>query len=196
MGVVRIIRVLRYAMVCLVLLMMVAPGTSGQAAHVRWDIVSINFAAGTVGPGGNASASANDGSLIKLTGSGTFTAPAGGGPSSAATGGGTWTTFSPGGVSTGSGTYQIVGLVRWEAAPGSLPPLADLIGGGTPSAGLAELRVAYSDGDEGILAVSCHLVGTPDTVFEGVTTSKGFVAYWNRVPPVPGVDANRTLFHR
>jgi len=32
-------------------------------------------------------------------------------------------------------------------------------------------------------------------VFEGVIASKGFVTYFDRVAPVPGVDANRTLFH-
>jgi len=43
--------------------------------------------------------------------------------------------------------------------------------------------------------VSCHFNGTPNSVFEGITASKGFVDYWNRVPPAPGVDANRTAFH-
>jgi hypothetical protein len=38
-------------------------------------------------------------------------------------------------------------------------------------------------------------VGTPDTVFEGVNASKGFVHYYDNVAPVAGVDANRTLFH-
>jgi hypothetical protein len=38
-------------------------------------------------------------------------------------------------------------------------------------------------------------MGTPDNVFEGITVSKGFVDYWNRDPDVPGVDANRTIFH-
>jgi len=57
------------------------------------------------------------------------------------------------------------------------------------------LRIQYSDGEQGILVVSCHLVGTPDSVFEGITASKGFVTYWNAEPPLPGVDANRTLFH-
>ena len=39
---------------------------------VRWDIISVDFAAGTVAAGGVASALANDGSKITLTGSGTF----------------------------------------------------------------------------------------------------------------------------
>ena len=37
--------------------------------------------------------------------------------------------------------------------------------------------------------------GSPDSVFEGITASKGFVDYWNRAAPVPMVDDNRTLFH-
>jgi len=44
--------------------------------------------------------------------------------------------------------------------------------------------------------VSCHLVGTPDSVFEGVTATKGFVDYWNReAPPAPPGNADRTTFH-
>ncbi len=176
------------------LLLSVAPGASGQADRVRWDIISVT--ATTVSSGGPASAHANDGSLIKLTGSGTFVEPASGGPSSAVTGGGTWEIFNPSGTPTGSGSYQVIGLVRWQAAPGTLAPTTDLIGGGIPSAGLVVLRIAYSDGEEGILVVGCHFGTTPNTAFEGVTASKGFVDYWNRVAPVPGVDANRTLFHR
>jgi hypothetical protein len=45
-------------------------------------------------------------------------------------------------------------------------------------------------------AVSCHLVGTPNSVFEGITASKGFVDYWNReAPPPPPGNADRTTFH-
>src|SRR5712692_8722055 len=48
---------------------------------VRWDLVSVDFTASpvTVSAGGSAAALANDGSLIKLTGSGTFVAPDDGG---------------------------------------------------------------------------------------------------------------------
>src|SRR5437762_1264703 len=38
----------------------------------------------------------------------------------------------------------------------------------------------------------------PASIFEGITASKGFAGYWNRVAPVgsPGTaNANRTLFH-
>ena len=76
---------------------------SGSAAHVRWDIISVDIPVTTFSPGGVAFASAQNPSTLKirLTGSGTFVAPASGGPSSAVTGGGTWEAFS-GSVSTGS----------------------------------------------------------------------------------------------
>jgi hypothetical protein len=63
------------------------------------------------------------------------------------------------------------------------------------STGLAVLRVSYSDGERGLLVVSCTGATAPADLFEGVTASKGFVDYFNRVAPVNGVDANRTLFH-
>lgn len=167
------------------------------AAHMRWDIISVDFATGTLSAGGIASARANDNSKITLTGSGTFVAPEGRGTSSAVTGGGTWRTFSPTATPTGNGTYEVTGLVRWEPAPGTPPLPNDNIGDPADNrAGLVVLRIAYSDGSRGILVVSCHLVGTPDSVFEGITASKGFADYWNReAPPPPPGNANRTTFH-
>ncbi len=157
---------------------------------VRWDIISlVPTPSGTnnVLPGGNASAAANDGSLITVTGSGTFVP----GDAEEVTGGGTWQ------IGTTTETYQVTALVSFEAAPGTAPSTnVDMIDPAHPtSAGLAVLRIAYSDGSRGILIVSCHLVGTPDSVFEGITASKGFVDFWNRVKPLLGVDANRTVFH-
>jgi hypothetical protein len=166
--------------------------TSASEQKFRWDIVSINFRAGTVSAGGIASSKANDNSKITLTGSGTF------GPNGEndVTGGGTWVTLSPVGTSTGSGTYLVTGLVRFELPPGTFPPLTDLIGNAADGrGGLVFLRIRYSDGSRGVLAVSCHFVGTPDAVFEGITASKGFVDFWNREAPAPGVDADRTAFH-
>jgi hypothetical protein len=178
-----------------------APFASAQAAHVRWDLVSANFVPPfTVSAGGVASATANDGSYITMTGSGTFVAPGGGdGTSGATTGGGTWTTHTSGGVVTGTGAYTVTGLVRWDPAPfepGGPPPRTDLI---DPSAirstGLAVLRITYSDGQHGILVVSCTGVTAPAFMFEGITATKEFTDYKSPVPPVGGVDANRTLFH-
>ena len=170
----------------------------GQAQHVRWDIIRLSLPGATVNPEGQASAMDNLGNTLTLTGSGTFVAPAGGGgTSSAVTGGGAWLLTTAAGTS--SGAYRVTGLVRWEEAPGRFPATADNID--NPAnfrAGLAVLRIEYSDGSHGILVVSCHGAGTPDTVFEGITASKDYVDYWNRVAPsgTPATtNANRTAFH-
>ena len=170
---------------------------SAQATHVQWDIISVSGVPPSWFPGGIASAAANDGSMITMTGTGTFVAPAGGaGSNSGATGGGAWETFGPGGGSTGSGTYWVTGLVRWHVAPGLPPPPSDNIGDPAErSAGLVVLRIEYSDGSRGVLVVSCRLVGSPASMPEGISATKGFVDYFAVLPPVPGVDANRTLFH-
>lgn len=164
----------------------------------RWDIVTINFAAGTLNAGGVASARATDGSRITLTGTGAFRAKArpfgatllGGGGQ----GGGTWTTRNAAGTVTGSGTYEVTEYVSFVGAPGTPPGLTDLIGGGAGRAGLVTLRIRYSDGSQGILIVSCRLVGTPAAVLEGISASKGAVHY-SAEKDVAGVDANRTIFH-
>jgi hypothetical protein len=171
-----------------------APG--GGAQHVRWDIISLvggNFP-GPVNPGGEASATAaNGGDTITLTGAGTFVAPASGGGSGAATGGGTWT--ASGG---GSGTYVVTGLVSWEFANfQSTPPagVVDNIDEGTRANGTAVLKIAFSDGSQGVLTVGCHGPGAPPGILEGIATTKGYKTYYDVQPPVAGVDANRTLFH-
>ena len=160
---------------------------AGQNGRVRWDIVSIE--AGAISEGGKASAQANDKSKITITGSGTFNPN----DQQDVTGGGTW--VASGG---GSGDFDVTQLERWHEAPGTLPPLEDRIGDPEDArAGLAKLGIQYSNGDTGQLTISCHLVGTPDSVFEGITASKGFVDFWNREAPQdsPFIDANRTLFH-
>jgi hypothetical protein len=155
---------------------------------MRWDLISIDFGTGTVSAGGVASAFANDGSEITLTGSGTFRSNPG--TPQAVTGGGTWET------STGSGTYVVTGFVRYDVAPGTFPLPHDNIGNPADArTGLAVLKISYNDGSDGVLLVSCHFPGTPDAVFEGVTASKGFVDYWRPDVPVALVDANRTAFH-
>jgi len=160
----------------------------GQAASVSWAFV---LSAGNQ-TGSIATACANDGSCITLTGSGTFVAPTGGeGTSSAATGGGAWSLFAPGATTpSATGTYSVTGLVRWEQK-GTFPLLPDNAVGG-----LAILRVEFSDGSQGVLTVSCHAAsGADPAVFEGITVSKGHVDYWNRQAPGPEVVGNRTIFH-
>lgn len=164
------------------------PGAA--AATFRWDTISLTVVNGTptINTGGSDLALAADLTTIQISGSGTF---GGGAPP---TGGGTWATSGPSG--TASGTFTVIGVVKFNVAPGSLPlGLIDNIGPNARS-GLAFFNIKYSDGSTGILMVSCHLpVGSPSGIFEGITATKGFVAFHERVPPVPGVDANRTGFH-
>ena len=189
-------RLVLVSLAVLLAMTVASPVVRGQAQHVRWDIISLSLPGVTANPGGQASAKDNINDTITLTGTVTFVAPAGGGgTSSAVTGGGSWTITTASGSS--SGTYQVTGLVRWEEAPGTFPPGAfDNIGNpGDFRAGLAVLRIQYNDGSHGILAVSCHGAGTPDTVFEGISASKDFVDFWNRVAPsgTPATaNANRT----
>jgi hypothetical protein len=195
------VRRVRYLAVAAVLAATAAVGVafaggaagSGNNQRFRWDLINVDFATSTISAGGQASASANDGSKITVTGSGTFVQ----GQDDEVTGGGTWQTFASGGTPSGSGTYTVSGLVSFTVAPGTQPAQHDNIGNLADNrAGLAILRVAYSDGSEGTLIVSCHLVGTPNSVFEGITASKGFVDYWNReAPPAPPGNGNRTTFH-
>jgi hypothetical protein len=186
---------------------LVVADTRDDAATIRWDIIHIvtfSSSGNVIAEGGMASALAQNKSMITLTGSGTFTL----GDSDDVTGGGTWKTVAPPPESTThSGTYRVTRLIRFDVAPGAQTSNAkDLIGDGTLAdnrGGLVILRIAYSDGSKGILVVSCDLpgnpapgpAGSPDTLFEGITASKGFVDYWNRAAPVPKVDGNRTLFH-
>jgi len=172
----------------------------------RWDLIQLAGgpppATITLSPGGKDSALANDGSKLTLTGSGTFRSNAGN-PQDV-TGGGTWWTFSPTGLQTGTGTYEVTGFVSFELAPGGLPfpPFQDNIVGDNSAAraGLAVLEIAYSDGSEGVLTVSCDLPTTPAAfpLFEGITASKGPIDYWNRLAPtggpVFGPNENRTAF--
>lgn len=177
------------------LLLSTGAGAGSNNHKFRWDIVSINFTTSppTVSAGGTASAQAQDLSKITLTGTGTFRSNPGN--PQGVTGGGAWTTYAPDGTTmTGHGTYDVTGFVSFTLAPGTFPPFTDAIGISTDGhAGLAVLQIAYSDGSEGVLVVSCHFVGTPDSVFEGVTASKGFVDYWNHVGPVG--NTGRTAFH-
>lgn len=184
------------------LAMTVAPQGAAhrRAQHVSWDIVNLEFTTPpTVTAGGVAFATTkNPTSLkIKLTGSGSFVAPASGKGSKAVTGGGTWETFSgcPAAcVSTGSGTYTVTSLVRWEFDTFQLLVLNDLIGPNAAN-GTAVLQIRYSDGSKGTLGIGCHGPGASDGIVEGVIATKGFETYWDAAVPVAGVNENRTVFH-
>ena len=164
----------------------------GKDTKYRWDIVKItSFNPVTAFEGGFASALANDGSSITVTGHGTFEPP----ERDEVTGGGAWTTYAPNGTTvTGNGTYRVQQLVRFDLAPGVLTGTVDKIPGAKGDltdtrAGLMFVRIAYSDGSKGILVFSCGLDGSPASILEGVTASKGYTDYWN------SLQGNITLFH-
>jgi hypothetical protein len=162
----------------------------GEAAKIRWDIQ--HYPGFVLQPGGEAFADAVDGSRIRLTGSGTFKTNG-----HHVTGGGTWETLAASGAVTGRGTYRVLNLVSWYAAPGTLPcpPLTDDIAPCADArAGLVVLQIRYSDGSIGKLVVSCHLpVGSPASLYEGATVSRGFVDYYRFEPTDPTM--NGTIFH-
>src|SRR2546425_11501861 len=112
-----------------------SPDFSASASnhHMRWDIISVNFATLTLSAGGVASARANlDLSKITLTGSGTFRSNPGN-PQDVTSGG-----------PTGSGSYTVTGFVSFILAPGTPPLPNDNIGNGADSrAGLLVVRIAY-----------------------------------------------------
>ena len=170
--------------------------------RIRWDIIRLSPGPG-INEGGEASAKATNAttsqtetSTITMTGSGTFEVPEKDEGGHNVTGGGTWM-ITTGAVSS-LGTYKVTGVVLWLEAPGTVP-ITDNIGNNADArAGLAVLRIKYSDGERGILVVSCSFVGTPNTVFEGITASKGFTDFWKAQPPAgtpTTPNANRTLFH-
>jgi hypothetical protein len=184
-------------------------GSSAPAAsapQVRWDFVKLLAATPiTFGAGGSGVATAEDGSRMTLTGSGTFRPP----PSSPndVTGGGTWNLIDQQGVSAGSGTYTVKTLIYWTPGSGTFPTTTnvDKIGEIAQTiTGFAVLRVSYSNGKQGILALSSHLpMKVPDAVFNGMVASMGVVLFWNHQkispPPLsmtdPHKDENRTVFH-
>ena len=184
-----------------VLVLSLASAASGEAKHARWDIISLVGGGfpGPANPGGVASALAPDNTKIRLTGSGTFVAPAGhNGGSNAVTGGGNWTTFSASDAVTASGTYEVKELVTFVFAnfQSQTPFLIDNIGDTNERAnGTAVLRIEFSDGQSGVLVVGCHGPGAPAGIFEGIATTKGFKTYDRVQGPAGGVDANRTIFH-
>src|SRR5258708_18793943 len=87
--------------------------------RLRWDIITLTIGSAiTIDPGGLASARANDGSRITVSGAGTLRAS---GQSQSVTGGGSWDTRDSDGNVTGAGTYEVRKLVKFDVAPGTLP---------------------------------------------------------------------------
>ena len=168
-----------------------ADGGDEGGGRIRWDLIDLEFP--DVFAGGDDTASAEDGSTLTLTGTGTFRP----GHRSEVTGGGNWSTTNRD-ISGSSGTYRVTELVSWVRAPGTLlgTPLVDHIGEAADATpGLAVFRIKYSDGLDGTLVVSCNLKGTPPSVDEGINASRGFVNFFHPAEPGFGKHSNRTVFH-
>lgn len=159
---------------------------------MRWDFYTLDFKTtpASVAPGGSASARARDGSLITLTGSGVF-----GGRPGNVSGGGTWTTYDATGRELETGSYRVLALISFFASEGGSPYPDEI---GSPSdarAGLATLRVSYSNGKQGTLVISAYLPGSPPPLFVGVTASVGAIDFYTPVAPALGEQGGRTIFH-
>src|SRR5258708_28644020 len=90
----------------------------GDETKIRWDIISVNFATGTLSVGGIASARANDNSKLTLTGSGTFEPN----DPEEVTGGGASATPNSNGGNTRGGTYWGKELATVGLVPPPPPP--------------------------------------------------------------------------
>jgi hypothetical protein len=156
---------------------------------ISWYIINFDTSTSppTLRPGGQASATTTDGTIITMKGSGTFSSNSG--KPQNVTGGGTWETFDALGNHTGNGTYKVTRFVSFALVPDVTP--FDLTNATCTDcqvhASLAVLGIEYSDGSEGVLVLSCLAsMGTPPSVFEGITATKDFVDYWK---PGPGDSA-------
>src|SRR2546428_11199409 len=147
------------------LLAFFATRASADGATFRWDLIHLSsFSPMTVEPGGQASALANDGSQITLTGSGTFVV----GEPDEVTGGGTWQLTcgsDPGITCPARGTYVVKRLVPFPLGPGA--PASTRVDTPGPSTGQrggpAVPSIAYSDGSKAAPAVSFPPRGPPPT---------------------------------
>lgn len=173
----------------------------------RWDIIQLSVSGSppnlvfTLLPGGLSTSvaalipaqGAGDDSKITLTGEGTFVL----GEVHEVTGGGTWATATKDGSPIASGTYRVTELVFFKIAPSNFAATGLVDGFGNASdvrAGLAVLKVHYSDGENGVVVVVCNIgPPAPMTLIEGTTATKGFVDYSNPISP-DGTTGN-TLFH-
>lgn len=184
-------RILKTAAVMGVIGAVSSPGVAaadddGDGRRYRWNI-HVALGCGDQS-NANANAKTRDGSRITMTGSGTFRDSRR--SNTKVSGGGTWRVT---GMGAGSGSYRVKEFLNFVLAPGGFPAGGpDCIGKSEDArAGLLHVKIRYSDGSEGVLAVSCRLPGTPDggQVMEGIVVSKGFVEYWNMEDP------NFTVFH-
>jgi hypothetical protein len=136
-----------------------------------------------------------DGSQLILTGSGSLggsdQANQSGQNQSDDDGIGKWQTLDANNKIIGSGVFRVSGFVKLDKKKEKWQPLtativADHLGNVTSEpTGLKFLRVEYSDGTQGVLAVAALSPGTPKSIFVGAAISKGLADYWQQSPCNP-----------
>ena len=115
---------------------------------------------------------------ITLKGSGTFSPW----QPEDVTGGGEYEIANVGGDVVENGEYEVTALLSYQQSPGAnpvtpgtvLPLLTNAV---ELRAGLAVLRVIFSDSKLGTLTVSCNRSPQTPEMFEGMVVSKGFVMF-------------------
>lgn len=147
-----------------------------KSNRVRWDLVE--FAGGTVLPGGTNVAKAATGDTISLAGSGEARPSAGD-----AAGGGRFVQRNSVGAEVARGIWNVTGFVKWTPAGGSFEGSADGIGRSSEaSAGLLVLNIRLVPDVgapiAGTLAVHCNFgVDSSITGEEGVSLTLGAVNF-------------------
>jgi hypothetical protein len=115
---------------------------------------------------------APDGSTIAMSGSGTLKA----GPGHTATGGGSYSLSSG-----GSGTWTVTGVQGFVSYGEAIPQ-------GIPGAfgGETKLKVSLSDGDSGVLTITCLLGSPPRSKVEGISVILGSGGQYPKALPNSG----------
>ena len=105
-----------------------------------------------------------DGSTVELTGTGSFMA----GPGKSASGSRDYTIAAAGGNVTSSGTWSVVGMLGFVNYGDGAPQGAPGVNGGQ-----LRLMVSLSNGDTGVLTITCLLGSPPAGMHEGLTLVLG-----------------------
>jgi hypothetical protein len=115
---------------------------------------------------------APDGSTIAMSGSGTLEA----GPGHTATGGGSYSLSSG-----GSGTWKVTGIQGFVSYGEAIPQ-------GIPGAfgGQTKLKVSLSNGDSGVLTITCLLGSPPPSKVEGISVILGSGGQYTKALPNSG----------
>ena len=154
----------------------VVPSGTALATDANGNHATYVWVVGATTP--SDSAMAPDGSTITMRGHGMLTA----GPGGSATGGGSFTTS--GGASGHWTATDVEGFVSYGSAGPPLPPAL--------TGGEAKLKVTLSNGQTGVLTITCLLGSPPTSKMEGITLILGAGSSAEYTKPVP--ESGTTVF--